>query len=304
LPTANKHDSCLEEEPSEASEAEHSPEPSPHLLPRRCKFPPGREGPSSGEDKDERGSTRDSEQEDSYDDDDDDDSDDDEDEDEETKRVREAAAVKRVDWEDVKRIIEHPSEDEQSLAGDTSENEAEKENGEEAEEKLSGANAPQADADRADVKSGSGDENDDNSQASESRLLKPKIDQEIVELVLESGPEPQPESQPEPEQEPLPPPPRISSPVSRSETGPSKSSQIPGPAPDAQEHVADDQHQRIEERVICTTSWPEPVPSSTTTPNFSLTREILLPDTDLQGVRSRGCTYHSATCIPSRQQWL
>lgn len=241
LATANKHDSCLEEEPSEASEAEHSPEPSPHLLPRRCKFPPGREGPSSDEDKDERGSIRDSEQEDSYDDDDDD-------EDEETKRVREAAAVRRVDWEDVKRIIEHPSEDEQSLAGDASENEAEKENGEEA-------NAPQADADRPDVKSGSGGENDDNRQASESRLLKPKIDQEIVELDLESGPEPPPESQPEQEQEPLPTPPtRISSPVSRLETSPSKSSQIPGPTPDAQEHVADDQRQRTEERVIYTTS--------------------------------------------------
>ena len=74
---------------------------------RRTKCPPGRETTLPDED-DQRGSTRASEQ----------DSSDEGSEEVDDDRDR------RVDWEDVKRIIEHPSEDEQSLVEDNSEDEA------------------------------------------------------------------------------------------------------------------------------------------------------------------------------------
>jgi hypothetical protein len=74
---------------------------------RRAKCPPGRET-TVADDEDQRGSTRASEQDSS---------------DEDSEEVDDDQEC-RVDWEDVKRIIEHPSEDEQSLGGDDSEEEA------------------------------------------------------------------------------------------------------------------------------------------------------------------------------------
>jgi hypothetical protein len=74
---------------------------------RRIKCPPGRET-TFADDEDQRGSTRASEQDSS---------------DEGSEEVDDDQE-RRVDWEDVKRIIEHPSEDEQSLGGGNSEEEA------------------------------------------------------------------------------------------------------------------------------------------------------------------------------------
>jgi hypothetical protein len=71
----------------------------------RCKFPPGRQGYFGDEDKDERGSIRESERDSSCDDSDEHDK----------EAVR---GLKRANWEDVKRIIDHPSEDEQSSSED------------------------------------------------------------------------------------------------------------------------------------------------------------------------------------------
>ena len=89
---------------SEALTPEHHLEACRHLLYfNRYKFPPGREGSFSGEDEDDRGSIRGSEQESS--------SDDSDQGDEEA-----GSTVKGANWEAVKRIIEHPSEDEQSAS--------------------------------------------------------------------------------------------------------------------------------------------------------------------------------------------
>jgi hypothetical protein len=83
-------------------------DPNGHLLNvQRTKCPPGRET-TLADDDDQRGSIRASEQ----------DSSDEGSEEADDDRER------RVDWEDVKRIIEHPSEDEQSFVGDNSEEEA------------------------------------------------------------------------------------------------------------------------------------------------------------------------------------
>lgn len=74
---------------------------------QRSKCPPGREA-TLADDEDQRGSIRASEQDSS---------------DEGSEEVDDDQD-RRVDWKDVKRIIEHPSEDEQSLGGDDSEEEA------------------------------------------------------------------------------------------------------------------------------------------------------------------------------------
>jgi hypothetical protein len=74
---------------------------------QRTKCPPGRET-TLADDEEQRGSIRASEQDSS---------------DEGSEEVDDDQD-RRVDWEDVKRIIEHPSEDEQSLGGDNSEEEA------------------------------------------------------------------------------------------------------------------------------------------------------------------------------------
>jgi hypothetical protein len=85
---------------------------------------------------------------------------------------------------------------------------------------------------------------------------------------LGSEPVPQPRPEQEQQQPPTSPSPWTHSPIFRPDT-PSSQSLLPTPAPasSAQDHVARDQHQRAEERVMYTTSWPEPVPTSTT-PNF------------------------------------
>jgi hypothetical protein len=91
----------------ETSGSEHYPEPGRRLLDlRRCKVPPGRKGRVDQEDKDDRGSIRESDQEEESSD----------ESDEET-----AFWAESVHWEHVKRIIEHPSEDEQSLSEEESE---------------------------------------------------------------------------------------------------------------------------------------------------------------------------------------
>jgi hypothetical protein len=73
---------------------------------RRTKCPPGRET-TLADDDDQRGSTRASEQDSS----------------DEGSEEADDDQERRVDWEDVKRIIEHPSEDEQSSVRDNSEEE-------------------------------------------------------------------------------------------------------------------------------------------------------------------------------------
>jgi hypothetical protein len=208
--TAKEPDPCPEEEDEEeeeeeelskASEGGYFFEQTQRVPFRKCKFPPGREGPFGDEDKDEKGSIRESEQGNSYDDDDDDDGDDEDDEDgddedEQRKRRREATAARRVSWEDVKRIIEHPSEDEQSWAGDAPTHEVENEDVSETEEKLSAPNPPESDIDRQDRQaasggeSGSGDRAEDANDVSEPRPLKVETDEGITELILESGSEP------------------------------------------------------------------------------------------------------------------
>jgi hypothetical protein len=74
---------------------------------RRTKCPPGRET-TLVDDEDQKGSTRASEQDSS---------------DEGSEEVDDDQEH-LVDWEDVKRIIEHPSEDERSFGGENSEEEA------------------------------------------------------------------------------------------------------------------------------------------------------------------------------------
>ena len=209
LSMAMEHDTCPEEVEDEEEEEEYlikggffkEMQPVPSW---KFKFPPGREGPFGDEDKDEKGSIRDSEQGNPYDDDNDDDDGGDEDdegeddEDEQRKRRREAMAARRVSWEAVKRIIEHPSEDEQSSAGYKSTDEGENDGVGEAEEKLSVPNPPEADVDCQDTQSASGGESESGDRAeetndvSESRPLKVEIEQDIVALILESGPEPKP----------------------------------------------------------------------------------------------------------------
>jgi hypothetical protein len=131
-----------------------------HLRFRRCKFPPGRAGPFGEENKDERGSIRESEQEDSS-----------SDSDEEVKSLNQVA--KHVDWEDVKRIIEHPSEDEQSSES-------------ESEDK---------DVDKDEDKDEDADE--DEEIVSKPKRLKAEVERQPTRLILRSS---RPVS-PEPEQE-------------------------------------------------------------------------------------------------------
>ena len=167
---------------SEALEPpEHFLEQSRHLFYRRCKYPPGRGGPVGEEDEDDRGSIREPEQEssrgESVDDDD------------EALRL-----AKGANWEDVKRIIEHPSED----------------------------------------------ESEDEGEFSESRRLKVEVDRELVGLVLGSTP-----THPDQEQE---------QPASTKDF---RADDTEFRAQVAALHIEGDQHRRVEERVIYTTSWPE-----------------------------------------------
>ena len=135
----------------ETSGPEHYLEPGRRLLDlRRCKVPPGRKGRVDQEDKDDRGSLRESDQEEESSN----------ESDEET-----AFWAESVHWEHVKRIIEHPSEDEQSL----SEAESEK---------------------------------DDEENVSDSPRLAAEADSETSHLILESrtaNAEPEPEPEPEPQ---------------------------------------------------------------------------------------------------------
>jgi hypothetical protein len=259
--------------PSQASEPEHSLERRQRLLVPRCKFPPGREGPFGDDDKDDRGSIRESEQEDSDDSDDDDDK--------EAKRLREAA--RRVDWEDVKHIVEHPSEDERSVSFDESDDE-DNENG-------SDPGRLKSEVDRQDEQSASEDDSEDEERASDSgrlrtevehpsedeqsapgdpvsgdedkvkisasRRLKAEADLRIRQPIRGSrtaSPEPEPEPEPEQEQ-------HVSSGVSVSSSSESKV-EVP-----AVQVAGDHQHRSVEERVIYTTRWPEPVSTPSHPPN-------------------------------------
>jgi hypothetical protein len=123
---------------------------------RRTKCPPGRETTLTDDD-DQRGSIRASEQ----------DSSDEGSEEVDDDRER------RVDWEDVKHIIEHPSEDEQSFVGDNSEEEA----------------------------SDSQSLQDDGDRAIEDVILGPTPTNPEPEQELEPEPEPEPEPEQEQEQE-------------------------------------------------------------------------------------------------------
>ena len=268
-------------ETSEASEPEHSPERSPHLRSQRRKFPPGRHRPFDEEDKDETGSSRSSEQEDSSSDSDDGE----EEEEEEAKRLREAAA-KSVDWEDVKRIIEHPSEDERSSSGTVSEGEAEVEE----EEKGSESNSLEAEVEHPgedDQQGASGEESEPESESeceetiSASTRLKAEADRQLRDLTLGSS-----TASPEPGQEPPSSPPAY--PPKYEEEPTPTVIQLPA-SPITQAHITSNLHKQVEERVIYTTRWPnpglEPEPSvSLSAPDLKSKSEAVSQTTELESL--------------------